>query len=69
MELNRAIVKRDLWASARFDDGAEIEIVTVRRRGLRINRTACSGIQASQAREDHVQLPVAQAAKLFQDEG
>jgi thiamine biosynthesis protein ThiS len=27
VELNRAIVKRDLWASTQFDDGAEIEIV------------------------------------------
>jgi thiamine biosynthesis protein ThiS len=27
VELNRAIVKRDLWASTPLDDGAEIEIV------------------------------------------
>jgi sulfur carrier protein len=27
VELNRAIVKRDLWASTNLDEGAEIEIV------------------------------------------
>ncbi len=27
VELNRAIVKRDLWASTKLDEGAEIEIV------------------------------------------
>ncbi len=27
VELNRAIVKRDLWTSTRVDSGAEIEIV------------------------------------------
>ena len=27
VELNRAIVKRDLWASTRLEEGAEIEIV------------------------------------------